>query len=512
MFIDWGPWSVAGWAPQKQKATYPDWYEKKLFRCFARQNQLQHVPLFITQVPRIQRVLLPASLPSALDKGYPATPKNDSSDTLLNKKGEYLLVLHAKNSSCADQKKFRIVVGKTIGLMPPMGWNSWNSWADLVDQQKVLGSAKAMVSSDLINHGWTYINIDDGWQGNRIGKDHALQGNEKFPNLKGLCAELHAMGLKAGIYSTPWITSSGKYPSGSSDLADGAWSQALANDASHVFGKYSFARADARQLADWGFDYLKYDWYPIDVAHVVEMSKALRASGRDIIFSLSNTAPFEHAKDWQQWANCWRTTGDIGDKWAATPAYWQLSVSEIGFAQDAWAPYAGHGHWNDPDMLAAGYVGWGKGLHPTALTPDEQYTHISMRCMLSAPLILGCDLEKLDAFTVSLLSNDEVLALDQDALGRQATRVATFGPVDAYLKPQADGSKALGFFNRDDAGKENDFDKLKYIGLTTGQHVCDLWRQKDLPDIRNLESDKLSMVIHAHGVQLYKLTPTKLNL
>ena len=425
----------------------------------------------------------------------------------IKKKGEYQVVLHAKNSSGVAEKKFRIIVGETISLTPPMGWNSWNCWAGSVDQEKVLRSARAMVASGLINHGWTYINIDDTWQGKRTGKDHALQSNEKFPDLKGMCTELHAMGLKAGIYSTPWITSYAKFPGGSSAQADGAWSKALANKENQAPGKISFAQADAKQWADYGFDYLKYDWFPNDVPHTKEMSKALRASGRDILFSLSNTAPFDHAPDWQQWVNCWRITGDIRDVWGSTGKDWSHGVSEIAFAQDRWAPFSGPGHWNDPDMLVVGYVGWGKNLQRTPLTSDEQYTHFTMWCLLAAPLLIGCDMERLDAFTISLLSNDDVIAVNQDALGHQATRVATVGPVDVYMKPLEDGSKALGFFNRDSVEQKISFDKLKFLGLANGQHVRDLWRHNDLPDLKNLATEKLSMTIPAHGVQLYKLTP-----
>ena len=442
-----------------------------------------------------------------LPKGLAVDAASGQITGSLKKKGEYQVVLRAKNSHGTAEKKFRIAVGETISLTPPMGWNDWNCWGGSVDQEKILRSARAMVASGLVQHGWTYINVDDTWQGRRTGKDYALQANEKFPDLKGMCAELHAMGLKAGIYSTPWITSYAKFPGGASAQPDGVWSKALANAQYQVLGKYSFAQADAKQWADYGFDYLKYDWYPNDVPHTAEMSKALRASGRDIIFSLSNTAPFEHAKDWQQSANCWRTTGDIRDTWASAPKSWANSVSEIAFSQDRWAPFVGPGHWNDPDMLVVGFVGWGPKLHPTALTPDEQYTHFSMWCMLSAPLLIGCDLEQLDPFTKSLLSNDEVIALDQDALGRQATRVATVGAVDVYLKPLEDGSKALGFFNRDSNEATINFDKLKYIGLKNGQHVRDLWRQKNLPDLANLETERLSMVIPAQGVQLFKLTP-----
>jgi alpha-galactosidase len=424
----------------------------------------------------------------------------------LKTKGEYPVVLCAKNSLGTNRKNFRIIVGEKIALTPAMGWNSWNCWAGSVDAQKVLRSARAMASSGLINHGWTYINIDDTWQGKRTGKDHALQGNEKFPDMAQLCDELHKLGLKAGIYSTPWITSYGKHPGGSSDNAGGSWNQAQATKAEQRHGAYSFARADARQWAEWGFDYLKYDWRPNDVPHVSEMSKALRQSGRDIVFSLSNTADFDHAADWARWANSWRTTCDIADHWSKCDESWQYAVSEIGFSQERWAPYAAPGHWNDPDMLVVGYVGWGAQLHASNLTPDEQYAHISLWCLLSAPLLIGCDLERLDDFTLKLLSNDEVLALDQDALGEQAVRVATVGAVDVYLKPLEDGGKALGFFNRDSAPQTIEFNKLGNLGFSSRQHVRDLWRHQDLPDMVDPSNDSLKMTIPAHGVQLYKLT------
>ena len=424
----------------------------------------------------------------------------------LKSKGEYPVVLRVTNRLGTAEKKFRIVAGENIALTPAMGWNSWNCWGDSVDQEKTLRAARSMVSSGLINHGWTYVNIDVTWQGLRTGPDHALQGNPKFPDMKGLCDEIHKMGLKAGIYSTPWITSYRNFPGGSSDTPEGTWTAKMANGAHYRFGKYSFAKADAKQWAAWGFDYLKYDWCPNDVPHMVEMGKALRKSGRDIIYSLSNTAPIDHAAELARWANSWRTTNDIRDRWADTLECWQFSVSQIGFSQDQWAAYAGPGHWNDPDMLVVGYVGWGEGLRPTLLTPDEQYTHVSLWCMLSAPLLLGCSLDQLDAFTISLLSNDEVLALDQDALGKQATRVATLAAVDIYLKELEDGSKALGFFNRDSTAQTLSFGKLKYIGFKSTQHVRDLWRRIDRPDIDVDKNNPLTMTIPAHGVQLYKLT------
>jgi alpha-galactosidase len=424
----------------------------------------------------------------------------------LRVRGRHEVVLRAKNAQGVAEKKFRIVVGDAIALTPAMGWNSWNCWARTVDQEKVLRSARALVSSGLAQHGWTYINLDDTWQGRRTGRDHALQSNEKFPDMRALCDELHRLGLKAGIYSTPWVTSYAKFPGGSSDDPDGAWSSTLANDQAHRHGRFSFAAADTRQWAAWGFDYLKYDWNPNDLDHVAEMSAALRACGRDIVFSLSNSAPYDRVADWARLANSWRTTNDIRDRWNISEPFWQYGVSEIGFSQDRWAPYAGPGHWNDPDMLVVGHVGWGAALHSTNLTRDEQYSHFSLWCMLSAPLLLGCDLERLDSFTLDLLSNDEVLAIDQDALGRQAVRVATAGPIDVYLKELEDGAKVLGFFNRDSTAQTFGFSKLSFLGFKTPQHVRDLWRHADLPDIREPTKQPLTMSIPAHGVVLYRLS------
>ena len=180
--------------------------------------------------------------------------------------GEFSVELTARNDLGAGRKTLKIVIGETLALTPPLGWNSWNSWAWQVDADKVLRSARVLVSSGLIDHGWSYVNIDDTWQGERAGTDRALLANAKFPDMAGLCADLHGMGLKAGIYSTPWMTSYAGYPGGSSDDPEGAWTRALAGEAYHQIASCRFAVADARQWATWGFDYLKYDWHPNDVA------------------------------------------------------------------------------------------------------------------------------------------------------------------------------------------------------------------------------------------------------
>jgi alpha-galactosidase len=384
-----------------------------------------------------------------LPKGLVLDAKRGRITGSVAREGDYRVKLTARNARGEDCKTFLIKIGDRICLTPPMGWNSWNCFAGAVTQEKVRAQAEAMVRTGLIKHGWTYINIDDTWQGARGGKYNALQGNQKFPDLKKLCDHIHGLGLKAGIYSTPWVTSYARHPGGSAENPDGKWTkpppgpkQVNKKILPYAVGKYSFARRDARQWAEWGFDYLKYDWNPIEVPQVKEMADALKASGRDFVYSLSNHAPFAGAADWARLANCWRTTGDIKDTWK--------SLSSIGFSQDKWARFAGPGHWNDPDMLVVGKVGWGPKLHPTQLTPDEQYTHITLWCLLAAPLLIGCDMTELDEFTISLLSNDEVLAVDQDELGKQARRVHEDrrAGTEVWARPLADGTIAVGLFNR----------------------------------------------------------------
>ena len=191
--------------------------------------------------------------------------------------------------------------------------------------------------------------------------------------------------------------------------------------------------------------------------------------------------------------NLWRTTGDITDTWE--------SMRGIGFAQVDNAPFAGPGHWNDPDMLVVGWVGWGPSLHPTRLTPDEQYTHISLWCLLSAPLLIGCDLTRLDEFTLNLLTNDEVLAVDQDPSGRQAVPEIKAGDIQVWVKELADGSRAVGVFNLGASAAKYAVD-LKSLGYAAGAKVRDLWRQKDLGEF----TGAFEASVPAHGVVLVKLT------
>lgn len=415
--------------------------------------------------------------------------------------GEYPVLLHARNKAGKADRPLKIVVGEKIALTPPMGWNSWNIYATKITQALVEANAKAMVSSGLIDHGWTWLNIDDCWQGARGGAFHGiLPDSSIFPNMQALCDEVHGLGLKIGIYSTPWVESYGHHIGGSAMNAEGLFERTKENiprnkkQLPFAIGTTSFLSNDVKQFTTWGFDYLKYDWSPIEVPETKAMYEALKNSDRDVVLSLSNSAPFAGAADWAIWSNSWRTGGDIRDNWK--------SLKSRLFTQDKWAPFAGPGHWNDPDMMIVGYVGWGKEPRPTLLTPDEQYTHVSAWCLMSVPLLLGCDMTKLDPFTLSLLSNDEVLALNQDPLGKQATVVAMQGDAGVMAKDLEDGSKAVGlFYPGDSTASQKVVVRWSDLGITGTYIVRDLWRQKDLGVFEN----EFAADVRKHGVVLISL-------
>ena len=446
-----------------------------------------------------------------LPKGLSLDTKTGIITGKISHTGTFLTTVHAKNALGNSSKQLKIVVGDAIALTPPIGWNGWNSWAKNIDAEKVIASANAMVKMGLSNHGWTYINIDDTWEGQRGGKFNGIQPNEKFPKFVEMIDYIHSLGLKLGVYSTPWISTYAGFAGASSDFEKGEYPDSIKINkrAYRHIGKYRFEKEDALQMAEWGVDYLKYDWR-IDLNSAERMSDALKNSGRDILFSLSNSAPFALAKDWARVSNAWRTGPDIRDSW--------LSLYTSVFTIDKWAPFAVPGHWNDPDMLILGNVTTGTDLHPTRLTPDEQYSHVTIFSLLTAPLLIGCPIEQLDAFTLNLLTNDEVIAVDQDPLGKPARLVADENGVQIWVKPQEDGSLAVGLFNTADYGKTPQsyfhwgnetsknfqFDFAK-AGLKGKYKIRDLWRQKDL----GLFEGSFKTEIRHHGVVLIKLDKVK---
>lgn len=416
----------------------------------------------------------------------------------LYKKGEYRVLLQAENTQGECRREFRIVVGDKISLTPPMGWNSWNCWNKYIDDKKVRENADAMVQYGLINHGWSYINIDDTWQGER-GPEGQILPNEKFPDMKGLCDYVHSLGLKIGIYSTPWVKSFAGHIGSTSGNHAGVVRD---EKAGWYVGSDCHEIADARQWAAWGIDFLKYDWHPMDLASGKRMRDALLSCGRDIVYNVTNSAPDEDEEEWTKISEAyflWRRNGDadIKDNWQ--------SVSSIGFRMNRWRRFAGPGHWNDPDMLVVGRVGWSNELRPCQLTPDEQYTHISLWCLLAAPLILGNDLTQMDEFTLNLLTNDEVLEVNQDPLGVMADLVLRTDTTEVWAKEMEDGSRAVGFFNRRDDGTEKITIHWRDLGLEGTQRIRDLWKQEDMGTFE----DRFTVEVASHGVMLVRISPNK---
>ena len=401
-------------------------------------------------------------------------------------KGDYKVTLVAENAKGKAESELLIKIGDKIALTPPLGWNSWNCWGLAVDEAKVIASAKVYKEKGLMNHGWNYINIDDGWEYYSSQEPKRdpwgyINVNNKFPNMKALGDSIHALGLKFGIYSSPGPLTCGGYAA-----------------------SYQWEQQDAYSYAYWGVDYLKYDWCSYDgiagkdtslemyMKPYFVMRNALDKIDRDIVYSLCQ---YGMGKVWE-WGdkvggNLWRTTGDITDTWE--------SMKNIGFSQVSNQPYAKPGNWNDPDMLVVGWVGWGTNLHPSKLTPDEQYTHISLWSLLSAPLLIGCDLTRLDAFTLNLLTNDEVLAIDQDPLGYQAKQAIKEKDIQVWVKNLADGTKAVGIFNLGDKTVKYSLN-LNSIDIKGNQKLRDLWRQIDLGTF----TDKFETKIPSHGVVLFK--------
>ncbi len=424
------------------------------------------------------------------------------------KRRTYRVILRAENAVGHAERELRIVVGDDICLTPLLGCNTWGGWGARVKDANLRAAAEAMVRLGLINHGWQYVNIDDGWQGKRGGKYNGIQPNEKFPDMCALTDYIHSLGLKAGVYSTPWATSYAGFVGGSSNDPQGVWERPKRpQDGWHV-GKNLFESNDARQWAEWGFDYAKYDWGIDSVELTRRMAGALAAQDRDIVLELSNSVPLKLAAECVALCQLTRTTGDLIDLWDrsqmdASVSHWAVGIREVMLEHDAYAPFQHPGHWNHACNLRVGLLGgWrDKPLTPSRLTPDEQYSHVSLWCLWGSPMIIGTPIERLDEFTLSLLTNDEVLDINQDPLGKQAVRTMIANGGEILIKELEDGTKAVGIFNPGSAATSLTVN-WPALDVHGKQKVRDLWRQKDL----GVFEKEFSTVVQPHGVVLVRLT------
>ncbi|NNM85417.1 MAG: alpha-galactosidase [Phycisphaerales bacterium] len=411
--------------------------------------------------------------------------------------GEYKVRLTAKNGLGAASRTLRLVAGEhQLAMTPPMGWNSWNAYGMDNSARRTMGSADAMISSGLAAKGFNYINIDDGWQNGRDAQGEILT-TPKFGDMKKLADYVHSKGLRFGLYSSPGKMTCGQHT-----------------------GSFGHEAQDAKTYARWGVDYLKYDWcsYGNEVPQnpslqqymhpYVVMRQALDAVDRDIFFSLCQYG-MGHVWTWggrePVWGNSYRISGDINDSWG--------SMMNNGFRSDrALFPFAGPGHWNDPDMLVVGFGSFEDGpLHWSKLTPGEQQTHITQWCMLAAPLLLGCNLEHLNKFTIDLMTNTEVLAINQDEIGVQAQCIdsdQTTG-IEIWARPLWDGTVAVALYNLGLMPAKANIASWSILDmvLTPSQKVLrgkqpvrDLWQRKSLR-----ERAGLAMKVPAHGAIMLKV-------
>ena len=401
---------------------------------------------------------------------------------------------------------------------PQMGWSSWNCFMTDINEDLIKATADAMVDLGLVEAGYVYLNLDDGWHGERDASGFVLEDREKFPSgMKALADYLHAKGLKLGIYSD------------AGDFTCACYT-----------GSRGHEYQDAITYAHWGVDYLKYDWYFTTNANAkgsyTLMRNALRKAGRPILFSICEwgvNKPWEWAQDV---GHSWRTTGDIGPVFAPVPVSYDeqgrrrwkpMSVLEIIDRNEPLREYAGPGHWNDPDMLEVGNSATVDGVFYD-MTESEDRAHFTMWCMMAAPLILGNDLTKITPETLAIITNKGMIAVDQDPLGIQGLRTKNEDGLQYWFKPLSDGAWAFCVMNtrEEDVTVSLDWSELEVndslskrrTGFgSTNYSVQDLWHPeaKAFPTLvkgkgaqrKQMVANVRQVTVPSHDVVAYRLTP-----
>lgn len=415
-------------------------------------------------------------------------------------KGDYDLVIHAKNAKGKHQRKLKIIAGEKLALTPYMGWNHWYAHYSRITDKMMREAADLMISSGMADVGYQYVNIDDCWANAPKAKDSLHVGplrdekgnintNIYFPDMLGLTNYIHSKGLKAGIYTSPGpLTCTG------------------------FTGAYQHEEQDARQFAAWGFDFLKYDWCSYfgvqKEDHSVEtfqkpmrkMGNILKSLDRDIVYNLCQ---YGRADVWK-WGgevggNSWRTGDDLGfelDKFI-----------DIAIRNSQYRQYQKPGEWNDPDYIQIGWIGNAHKMGAAELTkmlPSLQYAFMSLWCLIASPLIYGGDMSKLDPFTINVLCNPEVIEVNQDILGECGMVINKPDSCFLMVKNLADGSKAVGLFNRGKNPKDVEIDWAE-LGISGTYTVRDLWRQKN----RGAYKQQYKVQVPAQGVVMVKISKGK---
>lgn len=428
-----------------------------------------------------------------LPQGLTLDPATGIISGVVKTAGNYTVKLTAENKLGKATQELTVSIGNKLLLTPPMGWNSWNTFGKNLTEELIFETAGAMIGNGMRDLGYTYINIDDFWQLAERGEDGHIQINkENFPNgIKYVADSLHALGFKLGIYS---------------DAAE--------RTCGGVCGSYEYEEMDAADFASWGVDLLKYDYCgaPQDkdeaIRRYTAMGKALRNTDRSIVYSIcewGQLEPWTWAKE--AGGHYWRTTFDIRDRWY-TPVYSHtdngiLNIIELN---EPLAQYAESGAWNDPDMLVVGISGQSQSInaneeHAIGCTPEQYRSHMSMWAMMASPLLSGNDVRNMDSVTIATLTNAEIIAINQDILGKQAGRTLKTDAYQVWVKPLADGSQAIACLNVTDEVLEIVLNENAVPALSSCKIARDVWAHQEL----DVKGGTINLVLQPHQCGVYIL-------
>jgi len=404
--------------------------------------------------------------------------------------GEWPVKLQVENRWGRDERKFKIVIRENgLCLTPLLGWTSWNAHATVVTDAHIRRAAELLRQLGLADRGYAYVNIDSGWQGTRPNAASSIIPNQYFPDMYALTAHIHRHGLKAGIYSTPMV-----HAWGSSDerlALPGSTGYPLNPEAFHPYyggcGQQHFEGIDARQWAAWKFDYLKYDWPLCDGYYTQCMSEALRATGRDLVFSITTDCNLKYADTYRKHGNMFRANKDTYDEW-----YNRLEL--IIFPPEEWLRFTGPGNWYDMDMLALGPIGL-SDCEWNRLSRNEMISHMAVWAFMASPIQISCNLAAIDDFTLALLSNEELIDINQDELGRGAVCEVRQENARIYVRELADHAFAAAFIN---SGEDSVELTLEHPGRSITAR--DVLAQKDL----GIFDQKITLSIPRHGTGLLR--------